>query len=307
MIAKQTGFVESFDGTSIYYEVRGQGKPIVFANGLACGMNQWHKQIKYFSQKYQTIAFDYRGHLNSETPKSHEYLTMDALAQDIQKLCNHLEVEKASFWGHSYGAQVLIRTFDMNPQLFHNMVFVNGFATNPINGMFGLDVVSSAFKVMKDGYEQLPETLSYLWKSIVTNPFAMKLTGWAGGFNLALTSFKDIEIYARGVANIELDVFLSLFEHMMNYDGLSVLERINVPTLIIGGAKDSVTPLKYQKALHTKIKGSELLVVPYGSHCAQLDMPDLVNLRIEKFLNQVRYSPTALTKRTTLSRSHSKS
>lgn len=297
MISKYTGFVESFDGTPIYYEVRGGGKPIVFANGLACGINQWHKQIKYFSQRYKTIAFDYRGHLHSKTPKSHDYLSIDALAQDLQRVCHHLEVEQGSFWGHSFGAQVLIRAYDMSPQLFHSLVFVNGFATNPIEGMFGLDVVSSGFKIMKDGYEQLPETLSYVWKSIVTNPLAMKLSGWAGGFNLSLTSFKDIEIYARGVANIELDVFLRLFEHMMNYDGKSVLERIAVPTLIIGGAKDAVTPLKFQKALHTHIRGSDLLIVPYGSHCAQLDMPDLVNLRIEKFLNQVRYSPTIQTKK----------
>ena len=297
MITKETGYVESFDGTQIYYEVRGSGRPIVFANGIACGINQWHKQIKYFSQRYKTIAFDYRGHLYSKTPKSHDYLTLDALAQDVQKVCQHLGVENASFWSHSFGAQVLIRLFDMNPDLFHSLVFVNGFATNPIQGMFGLDVVGSGFKILKDGYQQLPETLSYVWKSLVTNPIAMKLTGWAGGFNLSLTSFKDIEIYARGVANVELDVFLRLFEHMISYDGRSVLDRINVPTLIIGGTKDSVTPLRHQKALHTHIRGSELFVVPYGSHCAQLDMPEYVNLRIEKFLNQVKYNPTNQTKK----------
>ncbi len=297
MISKETGFVESFDGTPIYYEVRGSGRPIVFANGLACGINQWHKQIKYFSRRYKTVSFDYRGHLHSKTPKSPDYLSIDAIAQDMQMLCRHLGVESASFWGHSFGAQILIRLFDLSPELFHDIVFVNGFATNPIKGMFGLDVVGSGFKIMKDGYQQLPETLSHLWKFVVTNPLALKLSGWAGGFNLSLTSFKDIEIYARGVANVELEVFLQLFENMMNYDGRSVLDRITVPTLIIGGAKDSITPPKHQKVLHTHIRGSEMLIVPYGSHCTQLDMPDLVNLRIEKFLNQVRYSPTSQVKK----------
>ena len=76
---------------------------------------------------------------------------------------------------------------------------------------------------------------------------------------------------------------------MVSYDGLSVLDRIDVPTLIISGSADSVTPLHYQENLHKKIKGSEFLSVPYGSHCTQLDLPDFVNLRIEKFLKQNGY------------------
>jgi len=39
--------------------------------------------------------------------------------------------------------------------------------------------------------------------------------------------------------------------------------------------------------MHKKIKNSQLLLVPYGSHCTQLDMPDLVNLRISRFLREL--------------------
>jgi pimeloyl-ACP methyl ester carboxylesterase len=69
-----------------------------------------------------------------------------------------------------------------------------------------------------------------------------------------------------------------------------VLEKIRVPTLIISGSKDGVTPASHQYAMQKKIKGSELLRVPYGSHCTQLDLPEFVNLRVEKFLNQHLYS-----------------
>jgi pimeloyl-ACP methyl ester carboxylesterase len=296
LVPKSTGYFESFDGTPIYYEVRGQGRPLVLAYGIACGANHWRHQVRTFSQKYTCITFDYRGHHNSGTPKDRTNLSVDAIARDIGALCEHLKIEKASFWGHSFGAQVLLRTYELYAPLFHDMILINGFATNPIQGMFGLDAVTQTFKTFKQGYEQLPETLSYLWKFAVTNPVALRLTGWAGGFNLSLTSFKDIEIYARGVASIEMDVFLQLFEQMMNYDGRPVLDRIQVPTLIIGGDKDSVTSLSYQRTLHNNIKGSEFLVVPYGSHCTQLDMPDFVNLRIEKFLNQIGFAPEKTSK-----------
>ncbi|MGE3973136.1 MAG: alpha/beta fold hydrolase [Bdellovibrionales bacterium] len=288
-VSKSTGYFESFDGTPIYYEVRGQGLPLIFAYGIACGSNHWRHQIRAFSQKYSCITFDYRGHHKSGIPKDRSHLSIDAIARDVAALCQHLKIDKSCFLGHSFGAQILLRTYELAPQLFHNMILVNGFATNPIQGMFGLDAVTQAFKAFKQGYEQMPETISYLWKFAVTNPIALRLTGWAGGFNLSLTSFKDIEIYARGVASIEMDVFLQLFEQMMTYDGRLVLDRIQAPTLIIGGDKDTVTALPYQRTLHNNIKGSELLIVPYGSHCTQLDMPDFVNLRIEKFLNQVDY------------------
>lgn len=83
---------------------------------------------------------------------------------------------------------------------------------------------------------------------------------------------------------MDLRAFLSLFESMVEYDGSDVLETIEIPTLIIGGRRDSMTPVRYQREMHEKIRDSQFLLVPYGTHCTQLDMPDLVNLRISKFL-----------------------
>lgn len=286
---KKTGSFKSFDGTPIYYEVRGKGKPIVLTYGIVCLMNHWHHQLKHFSESYQTIVFDLRGHHNTPVPLDRENLSVDAIARDIPLLLEHLGLESASFWGHSFGCQLLIRAYDINPKIFDNLVFINGFASNPLNGMFGTDVVNSVFGFLKQGYGILPETTSLLWKKMATNPLGMKLSALAGGFNLNLTGFQDIEIYSKGVSNIEADIFLSLFEQMMKYDGTGVLDRIECPTLIIGGQKDSVTPKQFQDILHKKIKGSEYVVVPHGTHCTQLDMPDFVNLKIEKFFKENKY------------------
>lgn len=285
LIPKNTGSFLSYDGTRIYYEVRGEGEPIIMNYGIGCLINHWQPQIKHFSKTHKTIVYDYRAHHSSDIPEQKDQLTLDALAQDLNALMEHLGLEQASIWGHSFGAQVLMRAYDMFPHRFKNMVFINGFVSNPIQGMFGNDLSSSFFHLFKSGYQMLPETLSYLWRFAVNNPIAIHLSALAGGFNLKLTSLKDIEIYVRGLTTMDLDSFLSLFEGMMNYDGRAVLDRVQVPTLIIAGKNDSVTPLKHQEEMHLRIKNSEFLVVPYGSHCTQLDMPELVNLRIEKFLH----------------------
>ncbi|HMN67111.1 MAG TPA: alpha/beta hydrolase [Bdellovibrionales bacterium] len=285
LVPKSTGHFRSFDGTRIYYEVRGQGAPVVLNYGIGCLINHWRPQIKYFSERNQVITWDYRAHHKSDIPENRAHLNMDAMAQDLNALLDHLELPRASLWGHSFGVQMLVRFYDLFPNRAHSMVFVNGFVQNPLQGMFGSpDLTESFFKLFKSGYEILPETLGFLWRAGIQNPLAIHLSALAGGFNLKLTSLKDVEIYARGIASMDLNAFLQLFESMLHYDGKSVLERVQIPVIIIGGKQDSVTPQKHQEEMHHLIKGSDFFMVPYGSHCTQLDMPELVNLKIEQFL-----------------------
>ncbi len=290
-VPKRTGSFKSFDGTPIYYEVRGEGRPIVLCYGIACLINHWLHQLRYFSKAYQTIVFDYRGHHNTPAPANRENLSIDAIVRDMKGLLDHLGIERASFWGHSYGVQIILRFFDLYPSSVSSLIFINGFASNPIKGMFGFDVIAPLFELFKQGYRTFPTALSTIWKTAISNPLAIPISSLAGGFNLRLAHFKDIEVYARGVASMDLEVFIKLFEEMMAYDGHPVLERINVPTLIISGSKDGVTPRDHQEKMHHQIRHSQFQNVPYGSHCTQLDLPDFVNLRIEKFLSDIGYSP----------------
>lgn len=283
---KEVGTFESFDGTPIYYEVRGSGKPLVFSYGIVSTINHWRHQLKYFSPNYTTIVFDYRGHHKTPAPKDRENLSVDAIAQDISGLVKHLGFKCADFIGHSFGCQVLVRTYDMYPEIFSRLALVNGFVADPLKNMFGNNGATTGFQLVKTIYQQLPETLSYLWKTLVDNPISMRMSALAGGFNLDLTSFKDIEIYAKGVGNIDLDVFIQIFNSMVSYDATPVLSRIQIPTLLIAGNKDKVTPVNIQYDLHNRISGSELIIVPFGTHCTQLDMPDLVNLKLESFLKK---------------------
>ncbi len=282
-IEKKTGYFKSFDGTKIYYETRGSGKPIVFVYGIACLMNHWHPQVNYYSENYQTICFDFRGHQKSEIPIDDANVSIDALARDTHALLKHLKIKSASFFGHSFGGQVLLRAYDLFPDVFENLVLVNGFVRDPITGMFGVDIVPKIFEYVKVAQENYPEFLSMFWRASVLNPLAGPLSALAGGFNIKLTSSRDIEVYARGLASLDLGVFIKLFQDMMDYDGSSVLPKVNVPTLIISGDGDNVTPASHQIQLHEQIADSELQRVPYGSHCTQLDLPEFVNLRIDKF------------------------
>jgi pimeloyl-ACP methyl ester carboxylesterase len=302
MIKKHSGKFTSSDGTSIYFESRGTGPAMIFAYGIGCLINHWRHQIKHFAQTHQVIVFDYRGHHKSEIPKDIDSMTISRFAKDVVELCDHLEIKEAAFVAHSFGVQVLLSSYQIRPELFKSLIFVNGFVKNPMAGMFGNNYAADLFVIIKRAYTLLPLTATSLFRKAVTNSLSMQISGLLGGFNLKLASFKDVEIYARGVASMDLSVFIRLFEDMMSYDGEHILDTITAPTLVIGGKNDAVTPERFQIEIHDKIAKSEFLMVPMGSHCTQLDMPDLVNLRIEKFLQDNNWAEKTKSVRAKISR-----
>jgi pimeloyl-ACP methyl ester carboxylesterase len=284
LIGMSSGTFDSYDGTKIYYEVRGKGEPIVFVYGIACLTNHWRYQIDHFAKNYQVISFDLRGHHQSSIPKDPLQLTLRAIGKDLSYLLRTLGLKQAHFVGHSFGVPAMLAAYQDSPAIFKSLAFINGFSKNPIKGMFGLDVVEPFFHFVKAQFEQNPLLWNSLWKAAVDNPLSMWLSTLAGGFNFRVTQFKDIEIYAKGVSQIPLEVFLPLFEDMMRFQGDSIAESISRPTLVMSGEQDMVTPQKFQRDLHSRIAHSSLITIPYGSHCCQLDFPDYVNLKLEEFL-----------------------
>lgn len=282
-ILKETGTFQSFDGTEIYFEKRGEGNPVIFCYGIGCLFNHWIHQTTFFSRTHSTIMFDYRGHHQSKIPKDKSKLSIEALAEDLILLCEHQGIKKARFVGHSFGVQVLLTAYEKKPELFESLVFVNGLYRNPFENIAQPAELLEAIDYVKKVYNQAPQILSMLWEKGVTNPLLVPVSSLLGGFNLSKTAMKDIEIYAKGIANIDIRVFITFFEQMIAFDREDLLSQIRVPVLIICGSKDALTPLEEQKKMEELIPNSELYVVPYGSHCTQLDFPEMVNLKIQQF------------------------
>lgn len=286
LIKKTSGTYKALDGTPIYYETIGEGEPIVLVYGIACLINHWHHQIKFLSKNYQVIVFDIRGHHKSTPVSQFSNLTMEHLAFDLKGLLNHLGHKQAHFMGHSFGVPYIIKAYEQFPEMFRSLVFINGFAKNPLKKIMGIDYIEPLYHFLKNQYSKFPDLWNSIWKTTIDNPIAFQLAALAGGFNIKLTQYKDIEMYCRGLARLDLPIFFELFNHIINFDGTDILFDINKPCLVIAGEKDLITPVEFQKELSQKIEGSEYFFVPYGSHCSQLDFPDLINYRIKEFLDQ---------------------
>ena len=242
MYDKEVGYFKSFDQTRIYYEMRGKGFPLVFLYGVGASINHWYAQVKHFSSSFQTVVFDYRSHHKSDISKNLDHLSIECLAKDLHGLLSHLNITRASFFGHSMGAQVLAAAYKMDPNAFEKLIFINSFISNPSNNVVNLRMIKQLFYVMDKVKDKWPNTLNYIWRKVSIHPAFMYVSGLCGGFNIQLTPYKDVEIYGRGVEILDIESFLVMFENMMNYDGQSLLCQIRCPTMVIAGERDSITP-----------------------------------------------------------------
>lgn len=92
------------NGVKVYYEIYGQGKPMVLLHGNGGSIGSRAKLIPEFASKYQVIAFDSRCHGKTDCPA--EYLTYEKMASDVNAVLTHLKIDSAYFWGQSDGGIV---------------------------------------------------------------------------------------------------------------------------------------------------------------------------------------------------------
>ena len=95
--------VAHVNDVDLYYEVYGEGFPLLLAHGYCTSINLWQHQIPLLSQRYRVIAYDARGHGLSSAPAGKEHYTLSHLVEDMYALLRHLNVSQAYIAGHSMG------------------------------------------------------------------------------------------------------------------------------------------------------------------------------------------------------------
>lgn len=96
----------SVNSTSIYYEISGKGHPLVFIHAGGMDSGFWNAQVTYFSEKYQVITYDIRGHGRSSIPQSN--FTVGDCVDDLQFLLGSLDIQQAYLSGISMGGYIAL-------------------------------------------------------------------------------------------------------------------------------------------------------------------------------------------------------
>jgi pimeloyl-ACP methyl ester carboxylesterase len=283
---RRQGFFTTEDKADIYYEVHGDKGPVlVLTYGIACVMNHWRHQVYDFAKDHQILMYDIRGHHQS-TMGQKECLRVDDLSLDLAGLFEHVfpEETKASFWGHSFGAPISFRLASLKPELVSSLIFINGFYKNPFEEIMTADQCSKVIEALVAFNTGAPSFSKFLWSKATNSLLFHYIAGMTGGFNLERVSYKDIEIYSKGLASIDLENFFRLFDALIQFKGATHFQQTLCPSLIVHGNRDGLIPLDQSKVLSECLPNAELLEFEEGSHCTQLDLPVELNLQIRDFI-----------------------
>jgi pimeloyl-ACP methyl ester carboxylesterase len=262
----------------------------LLANGLGGSLYAWTHQVRHFENQYRLISWDQRGLYRSEAPPDRGALDVPAHARDALAVLDAEGVSKVVVWGWSMGVQVALELWRRAPDRIAAIVLINGVAGKPWTTVANLPQVGRVVPSVLGALRRAPKIISTCSKRVATwkgTPMWAKRLGFAGA-TLDLALFTEL---ARSFGDLDFDIYVHTLEQLGEHDAHDVLPTIRVPLLMVAGGRDVMTPRGAAERIAREVPNAELLVVPHGTHYLALEYPELVNLRIERFLRDRGWPP----------------
>ena len=262
------------DGVSLYYEVTGEGYPLVWSHEFAGDYRSWEPQVRFFSRRYRVITYSARGYPPSDVPTDPDAYSQEQAVEDLRGLLEHLGVEHAHVGGLSMGGNVALNFGLTYPEMARSLVVAG-------TGSGSTDV--DTFRSRTEAFSQRMETEGMAAMSDYgRGPARVQLLrkdprGWREfADQLAEHSNVGSALTFRGVQAKRPPIF----------DLEPKLRALDVPTLIMLGDEDEpcVEPGIFMKRC---IPRSGLVVFPQAGHAINLEDPDLFNRIVADFLTAV--------------------
>ena len=281
------GMISSFDKTPIYYRYSlGKGIPMVCCSGIGVTEYFWSYFERHFRFKHPLVLWDYRGHGRSGLKDNPKNYSIDALVKDCEAVCKHLKIKKAIFVGYSLGVQVILEIYRRSPQKVVALIPTFGAFGEPMTTFYNTSLSKYLFEIIYWIGTNFPDPGKMVSRLILNNPLSFYVAGLLKFMHTGMMSKEDNDRYMDHLFSVDSKFFLTLLKSAQEHSAEDVLKKIKVPTMIIAGEEDQFTPLWIFKKMHHLIPKSELLVVPHGTHAGIVEQPDLMNLRIEKFIQE---------------------
>lgn len=284
--------IEAPDGTRLAYHSVGDGPTVLLANGLGGSWKAWTYQIQYLRDRYRFLSWDYRG-LYGSGPSRNGSMAVPTHAADGFRVVDDATEEPErpiTIMAWSMGVQVALEMFRKAPERVAALVLINGVAGRPWNSVFDTRALAPVFPYALRTARRYPEFLERTTRRVVRWP---ETVTWAKRLGFA-SSTVDNELWtdlAESFADLDMTEYVRILENLGEHDAHDMLGTVDVPTLVIAGARDRFTPRSTMERIVRSVPGAEFMIVPGGTHYVAVEHPEMVNLRIEKFLLERGYAP----------------
>ena len=241
-------------------------RPIIFVHGFPFDHIMWDAQIEELSKYYHCITYDIRG--LGESPASDGQFTMDGFVDDLETIIDELKLNLPVLCGLSMGGYISLRAMERMEEKFRALILCDTKALADDNA----------------GKIKRAEGIKSINESGVEN-FVEQFVPICFSENFRIKNKPEYEeVLIRSKSNSPIGVKGCLLAMAGRTDTTNYLPNISIPTLIISGEKDKLTPPLVMKSMADQINNSEFYVVDEAGHMAPLEAADMVNEKMRSFL-----------------------
>jgi len=308
-VALRTGSPDRFaiaasDGTRLIarHWPGGSGPTIVLCDGLGCDGYTWPYVLRRFVGERPVFHLQWRGHGESDVPADIDTVRLRVIVDDLSRALSMFNIDDVILFGHSMGVPIALEAWRAQQERrfaarIHGLALMCGVYEDPIRTWHGAFADHAtrplANLVMNMLFERATvniisrwDSVQGLWKRLVASEFAYTSTV-VGELNPAYVREEDFRPYMEHLGRMDMRVFARLARDMREHSAKDVLPTIDVPTLVVGGARDKFAPPWIAEVMHEQIRGSELLMMVEGSHAAPIEQPRLVERALVRLLARI--------------------
>ncbi|WMM24708.1 alpha/beta hydrolase [Tissierella sp. MB52-C2] len=267
-------YFNTSDNVKLYYEVKGEGKPILFIHGFTENHNSFRIQQRALFKKYKIITYDVRGHgLSSRVDYG---LNIERLALDLKEFIDYLELQDIVLVGWSMGASIIfeyinlfgedklskICIIDKGPKVLND----NNWNLGLYHGKYTMENALKDLSLIKDNWMKFAERF---------------IKSMAPYFNE-----KQFSISMDKMKNNSPQVMYAIWKSMIEKDYRKTLSKIHIPALIIFGGESTFYSVDTGRYLKENIRDSELVIFENCTHLLVLENPIRFNRVLEEFTSK---------------------
>lgn len=256
------------NGIEISHLVEGDGPWLTMSHSLACNIHMWDEQAAVLARHFRVLRFDTRGHGGSDAPKG--AYTLEGLADDLKGLLDALGVKETHYVGLSLGGMIG-QTFALKfPGVLKSIVLADTTSRYPAEAG---PLWAERIKVAESqGMEPLVQPTLERW---FTEPFRNANPGKTRriGDMIRTTPVAGYVGCSHAIPKINVS---------------ARLREIEAPGLVVVGEQDAGTPVAMAREIHDNYPGSELVIIPFAAHLANVEQPEAFNAALADFLAKHR-------------------
>jgi pimeloyl-ACP methyl ester carboxylesterase len=266
--------LDTHDGGTLYTISRGHGPTVVFCHGVTLSSRVWAKQFETFpAAGFRAVAFDSRGHGESQVGETGH--SLDNLADDLRTVLEALDLHDVVLVGHSMGGMAVQAFAIRHPDVLHERVR-------------GLVLQSTAAHNLVSDARRIRETIERLTR--LGPDFAAFMRPRNLGFLLARIGFgtdphpSHVEATREMLASTSAETTRAAVAALLRLDLTEGLPGIDVPTLVLVGTADALTPPRDARRIADLVPGARLVEYPGAGHMLMYERTDEIDALIMDFV-----------------------